>query len=392
MIQLQNSKFYKECSKILTQILQKKSTLKSEIYKTGQPQRFLAILSQIIKNLDYYKEILVKINLKAKSESMSLIYIHEILNDKLKIKNSIVTQIKTIASGMNLADKKVTTYVRINTLALNNIAEDKETKETKGLEYTETKYTGFENIGTFTSDIEGINTALPFVYKVTGNYNFSKLNSFLSGLIIVQNFSSCLPAFVLNPNINTKVIDACAAPGNKTSHLAAIMNNTGQILAYEKDKRRYEILKTYIKKHNCTNIKANNLDFLETDTETEVDYILVDPSCSASGVHDIYDMEKDRIERLALFQKKILCHSLRYKNVKKIVYSTCSWHREENEDVVAYCLERNTDFELQKINIAGLEYKPDEPVYDFEDKVLRIQKNKEESLQGFFVALFVKKE
>ncbi|KAM0686819.1 putative 28S rRNA (cytosine-C(5))-methyltransferase, partial [Conglomerata obtusa] len=143
---------------------------------------------------------------------------------------------------------------------------------------------------------------------------------------------------------------------------------------------------------------------------------------------------------------KILCHALRYKNVSKVVYSTCSIHREENEDVVAYCLERNTDFKIEYIDIKNLlgndknhinidmheksdlldfnakyEHKkqldsglklqsnyeiiPDiildeenviekenkYKVYGFENKILRIEKNEDENIQGFFVALFVRR-
>lgn len=386
-----NTKFYNECAKILGQILSKKATLKSEVYKTKQPQRFLGILSQIVKNLDLYKEILTKTNMKAKSESLSLIYIHEIVNNKLKIKNTLTEQIKKIASEMNFADKSVVTYVRINTLALKTNQEQfgNENATFEKIDYE--NCTGFESLAYFTTEIEGENTPIPFVYKLTKNYNYSQLECFTSGLVIVQNFSSCLPAFVLNPALNSKVIDACAAPGNKTSHLSALMKNTGQLLAYEKDKRRYDILRAYLKKQNCVNVKAQHLDFLETDTETEVDYILVDPSCSASGVHDVYDKEDARIERLATFQKKILCHALRYKNVKKVVYSTCSFHKEENEDVVAYCLERNSDFEVQKIEICGLNQGIKDTTYGFEDKILRIERNKEDNIQGFFVALFVRK-
>lgn len=91
----------------------------------------------------------------------------------------------------------------------------------------------------------------------------------LEGKIIIQDKASCFPAFVLNPEPESHVIDACAAPGNKTSHLSAIMKNTGKIYAFDMDQRR---LGTLIKltsragcksmKFPCVNVKWVNVKWL----------------------------------------------------------------------------------------------------------------------------------
>ncbi len=72
------------------------------------------------------------------------------------------------------------------------------------------------------------------------------------GKIIIQDKASCFPAFILNPPHGATVIDACAAPGNKTSHLSAIMKNTGTIFAFDADKRRLETLKRLSQRAQCT--------------------------------------------------------------------------------------------------------------------------------------------
>lgn len=92
----------------------------------------------------------------------------------------------------------------------------------------------------------------------------------------------------MNPPENVHCIDACAAPGNKTSHLSMILNNTGKVFAFDKDNRRLQLLKKLTSKAGCKNINAQNLNFLDIDPNDPqyqyVEYILLDPSCSGSGI------------------------------------------------------------------------------------------------------------
>lgn len=109
---------------------------------------------------------------------------------------------------------------------------------------------------------------------------------YLSGKIILQDKASCFPAHILAPPARNDavVIDATAAPGNKTSHLCAIMQNKGkvslafgiypqvaihgticdltQLYAFERDRKRFSTLKTMLSKAHCTNVEAVNSDFL----------------------------------------------------------------------------------------------------------------------------------
>lgn len=80
--------------------------------------------------------------------------------------------------------------------------------------------------------------------------------------IILQDKASCLPSFLLNPKKGSCVLDMCAAPGMKTSHLAAIMKNRGTIWAVERDLKRYGKLAEFIQKTNCKIVKPINADIL----------------------------------------------------------------------------------------------------------------------------------
>ncbi|KAI9092705.1 S-adenosyl-L-methionine-dependent methyltransferase [Phlyctochytrium arcticum] len=190
----------------------------------------------------------------------------------------------------------------------------------------------------------------------------------LNGHIIIQDKASCFPAYVLNPPAGSQVIDGCAAPGNKTSHLSAIMQNTGKIIAFDMDARRLDILRKMTGRAGCKNIEpilGNFLDMEPSDSRfIDTEYILLDPSCSGSGIvgrmdHLLAgkkDMDEEengeeeaadsRVEALAEFQEKAILHAFKFPNVKKVSYSTCSKFQRENEDVVQHVLAVQKDFIL----------------------------------------------
>ncbi|XP_051281038.1 probable 28S rRNA (cytosine-C(5))-methyltransferase [Dicentrarchus labrax] len=179
-----------------------------------------------------------------------------------------------------------------------------------------------------------------------------------AGHIILQDKASCLPAFLLNPTPGSHLIDACAAPGNKSSHLAAILKNKGRLFAFDLDAKRLATMSTLLLRAGVTCQQLANQDFLKVDPESpqykDVEYVLLDPSCSGSGMVCLrddassVDQEKNqaRLASLASFQLRCLNHGLRFPRLKRLVYSTCSIHRQENEDVVAACLQENPGFRL----------------------------------------------
>lgn len=227
----------------------------------------------------------------------------------------------------------------------------------------------------------------------------------LNGALILQGKASCIPALALAPNANWKVLDACAAPGNKTIQLAALMEGRGKVLACEINKNRLQRLCETVDIAGASNVEVLHEDFLKLDPSSlslsTVKAILLDPSCSGSGTShrrldhllpssvngqnlDAFDMQ--RLEKLACFQEKALRLALSFPGVERVVYSTCSIHQRENEDVIKSVLgdaSRN-NFRLgmpfPKWQQRGL------PVFEGAHCLLRTEPSKH--MDGFFVALF----
>ncbi|KAK3549560.1 hypothetical protein QTP86_004980 [Hemibagrus guttatus] len=205
---------------------------------------------------------------------------------------------------------------------------------------------------TFMSDLH-LRDLLVFSAKM----DFHDHYLYKAGHIILQDKASCLPAYLLDPPVGGHVIDACAAPGNKSSHLAAIMKNKGKLFAFDLDAKRLSTMSTLLLRAGVTCHHLANVDFLKVDPLSpaykDVKYILLDPSCSGSGMVCLHDggskeqepeQDPERLKALAAFQLHCLNHALKFPKLQRLVYSTCSIHPQENEEVVSLCLEENPDF------------------------------------------------
>eukprot|EP00099_Drosophila_melanogaster_P023116 NP_650787.1 Nop2/Sun-like domain containing protein 5 [Drosophila melanogaster] len=171
---------------------------------------------------------------------------------------------------------------------------------------------------------------------------------------ILQNKATCLAAELLAPPSGATVLDMCAAPGMKTVHICNVMQNKGCIYSVEQDHVRYNTLCEITKDAGCDIVKPILGDALNLTPERfpDVEYILVDPSCSGSGMQNrmtVCDEPKEdkRLQKLQGLQIKILSHAMgAFPNVKRIAYCTCSLWKEENEQVVQRCLQLNPSFKL----------------------------------------------
>ncbi|KAI0329111.1 S-adenosyl-L-methionine-dependent methyltransferase [Cubamyces sp. BRFM 1775] len=255
---------------------------------------------------------------------------------------------------------------------------------------------------------------IPDLFAFHPNARFTDDPLYLSGKIILQDKASCFPAYVLAPPArdDSVVIDATAAPGNKTSHLCAIMQNKGKLFAFERDRKRYSTLKNMLSKAHCSNVEAVYADFLTTSPNDEkfrgVTHILLDPSCSGSGIVNRLDhlldneqeneVDSERLNKLAAFQLKMIRHAMTFPSVQRIVYSTCSVHAIENEHVVREAIKTeeavNGRFRLGRREEVfptwhrrGIPEEMDNP--DDAESVVRCSPG-EDATNGFFVSLFVR--
>lgn len=240
---------------------------------------------------------------------------------------------------------------------------------------------------------------LPPGTDLTGNQLYRE------NLIILQDKASCFPPVILNPPSGAQVIDACAAPGNKTSQLCALVGPEGRVWAFERDTRRFQTLEKLTSAAGVGGRLRNKLaDFLTVDPKdpefAHVTHILCDPSCSGSGMpmslerglstqEGQQSFDQQRLVQLSKFQCMIVKHAMKFPSVQRVVYSTCSIHAQENENVVAEVLRDCPEFGLVQRILPewprrGL------PDFSFAEDVIRAD-SKLDRMNGFFVALFERK-
>lgn len=248
-----------------------------------------------------------------------------------------------------------------------------------------------------------IDRHIPNLLALPPGTDLSKTKAYSEGLIILQDKASCFPAHLLNLAAGEHCLDACAAPGNKTTQLSAILQEKNlssslinpEIHASERDPQRASLLETMVRKAGAPgSLHIHNQDFLQFNLSrspwNHVNAILLDPSCSGSGIvgrdeipsvtlpraqaqipfqarnkkkrkwsqtqsstattvvdtieeKETNDNEQEsslqeRLKALVGFQLRLLIHAFRFPKARKITYSTCSIYAEENENVVIQAL------------------------------------------------------
>jgi ribosomal RNA methyltransferase Nop2 len=169
---------------------------------------------------------------------------------------------------------------------------------------------------------------------------------YLAGHYMLQSPSSFLPVMALNPQPNTRVLDMCAAPGGKTTHIAQLMRNTGVLVANDYHKARTSALIANIHRLGVVNTIVVNYDGRAfPELMGGFDQVLLDAPCSGTGViaRDPtvkQNKSQEEVQLLSKTQKELILHA--YDSVKagggRLVYCTCSVLVEENEEVVDYLL------------------------------------------------------
>lgn len=191
---------------------------------------------------------------------------------------------------------------------------------------------------------------------LTSSFDLSKCKAFSDGLFHIEDLSSFNCADALGANENDIVLDVCAAPGGKAFTIAEQMNNTGTVYAFDLYEHRVKLIEQGAQRLGITNIKAsvNDAQKFNPDIPT-ADKILCDVPCSGFGIirrkPEIRYKNLDSIKDLPDIQYNILDVSGRYlKQGGRIIYSTCTLNKRENERVVEKFLQNNQDFILIKEN------------------------------------------
>ncbi|XP_060816364.1 28S rRNA (cytosine-C(5))-methyltransferase [Bombus pascuorum] len=417
-------RLYKSAAKIIQEVREKGGSLKSLIYGQKHPN-VSAIYSLCLntlqreEQLDYLiKKTNILVNEPRLQPWLAKILITELLWGKKALKTEckpaqtiLAYEQKFREELSNISDidalqkphktVKKARYVRINTLLV---------PLEKGISYFQEE--GWSFMPKCPSYVEHLNVIKNLKKpNFIQDFHISELLIFppdttfhdhpgyQNGEILLQDKASCLPSKLLNPKPGSTVLDLCAAPGMKSSHLAAIMGNKGKIYAVEIDERRYETLCEQVRITNATCVETVNKDalILNPNEYRNVEYILVDPTCSGSGMLDrqiVHGNEKcdpQRLKQLQAFQVFILRHALlNFPNVKRIVYSTCSIHPEENEQVIDEILENVQDaYKLSPVkdllNENWLNFSSKK--YNCSDKCLYANSDID-LCNGFFVAVF----
>ncbi|HYM38421.1 MAG TPA: 16S rRNA (cytosine(967)-C(5))-methyltransferase RsmB [Nitrospiraceae bacterium] len=186
-----------------------------------------------------------------------------------------------------------------------------------------------------------------------------ELPLFRDGAFYVEDEAAQLVALILDPQPGALILDTCAAPGGKTTHLAALMQNRGEIIAVDKSAARLRLLED-----NCRRLGIGIVRTTRADATTLLphnlrdrlfDRILVDAPCSGLGVLRRHPEGKWRKEAETLKQYQILQHRLLEQSANRLrpggvlVYSTCSSEPEENEQVINQFCSAHKEFRRESV-------------------------------------------
>lgn len=184
---------------------------------------------------------------------------------------------------------------------------------------------------------------LAFIIKNVKEEEIRKLDIYNNGEIYLQSLSSMMPAIIIDPKERENILDMTAAPGGKTSQIAAIANNKVFLTACEKNKIRLDRLQYNMQKQGVKNINIMQEDSRKLSNYFSFDKILLDAPCSGSGTENVFNSNftEELIKRSCKTQEELLTKALSIlKHGGEMVYSTCSILKEENEEILNKVLKK----------------------------------------------------
>lgn len=330
-----------------------------------------AILRKVTKQ--DYEELLY---IQNKEERISKVYsIPKWIITELKQEGMKINKIEEICKNSNIRPK---VSIRVNTL---------KTKKTEIKKYLLEKQIIVK---------DGILQDFLILEKVK---NLESLKEFKEGLFTVQDEAAGLTALILNPKKDDKILDACSSPGGKTTYIAQIVDNAGEIDAWDLHESRIKLVEENAKRLGINIIKTKVNDATKYNEEylENFDKILLDVPCLGLGVlkrkPDIkWQRTKDDIKNISKTQYDILNTCSKYlKQGGELVYSTCSILDSENKEIILKFLEVNDNFEIKEIEISKYESEANSffKKYLIDNKFLQVYQN--ENTDGFFICKLIKK-
>lgn len=292
-----------------------------------------AILRRVSKN-DYEELFKIQDDIEKISKTTSM---PEWIVEELA-KNNDMEKVTEICKNSNIRPKMT---IRINKIKTTKDELKKKLQE-KNIECIETNYEDF------------------LIFRKLKNVE--NLKEFSEGLFTIQDISAGQTAKLLDPKPGECVLDACAAPGGKTTYIAEIMENTGKVEAWDIYEHRTKLIEQNAKRLgiNIIQTKINDASKYDEKLNEKFDKILLDVPCLGIGVikrkPDIkWQRKPEDVEAITKIQKEILNNCSKYlKNGGTIVYSTCSIFKKENEDVIYEFLQNNKDFKIDENSIINI--------------------------------------
>lgn len=292
------------------------------------------------------------------------------------LRNIVRNKEKIIASGYYIDDLKKNDYGKYLSIKYSHpqFFVD-EILEKKGKEFTEDLLRKNNEEAPFFIRVNTVKTSIAAFKELLDKNKFSyKENSyskncleilnpeniinsdlFKKGYFYIQDLASIIVAEIATDKEEREVLDLCAAPGGKSINLS-LLNREASILACDVSSARLKKMDQNINRLGIKNIslKENDASKINKDFIDKFDLVLVDAPCSGLGLYrrkpEIrYNKDNEDLENLASLQKQILKNALSYVKVGgKLLYSTCTLSKTENEDVVKSVLKENDKFEIVK--------------------------------------------
>ena len=198
---------------------------------------------------------------------------------------------------------------------------------------------------------------IPHAWRVMGISELARDNDYLAGNYSVHGESSILCAMCAQAKAGQKVLDCCAAPGGKTAYITESMNDTGRVYAWDVHDHRVALIRAMIHRLGFENVRpaVHDATVLKDDIEGQMDCVLLDAPCSGTGVMDDkpdikFRLKEESVDELVSVQEKLLNTCCRYvKKGGRLIYSTCSVLKQENEKQIERFLASHPEFVVEQL-------------------------------------------